>query len=45
MVELQKIDKDAKYRDEIISGYNEIRGSLQPGAAKNLANLAEEMIR
>ena len=44
MVELQKIDKDAKYRDEIISGYNEIRSSLQPGAAKNLANLAEEMI-
>ena len=44
MVELQKIDKDTKYRNEIISGYNEIRNNLQPGAAKNLANLAEEMI-
>jgi adenylate kinase len=44
MVELQKIDKDVKYRDEIISGYNEIRNSLQPGAAKNLAKLAEKMM-
>ena len=44
MVELQKIDKDGKYRNEIESGYSEIRSNLQPGAAKNLATLAEKMI-
>ena len=44
MVELQKIDKDDKYRNEIESGYSKIRSSLQPGAAKNLATLAEKMI-
>ena len=44
MVELQKIDKDDKYRNEIELGYNEIRSNLQPGAAKNLAILAEKMI-
>lgn len=45
MVELQKIDKDEKYRNEMELGYSEVRNSLQPGAAKNLADLAEEMIQ
>ena len=45
MVELQKIDKDDKYRNEIESGYSKIRSSLQPGAAKNLVALVEKMIR
>ena len=44
MVELQKIDKDDKYRNEIESRYSEIRSNLQPGAAKNLVILAEKMI-
>ena len=44
MVELQKIDKDYKYRNEIESRYSEIRSNLQPGAAKNLVILAEKMI-
>ena len=44
MVELQKIDKDDKYRNEIELGYSEIRNNLRPGAAKNLATLAEKMI-
>ena len=44
MVELQKIDKDDKYRNEIESRYSEIRSNLRPGAAKNLVILAEKMI-
>ena len=45
MVELQKIDKDDKYRNEIESGYSKIRSSLQPGASKNLVALVEKIIR
>ena len=44
MVELQKIDKDDKYRNEIELRYSEIRSNLRPGAAKNLVILAEKMI-
>ena len=45
MVELQKIDYDTKYREAIELGYDDIRKNLKAGAAKNLADLAEKMIK
>ena len=44
MVELQKIDKNKKYRENIQAGYKEIRSILRPGASINVAKLAEKMI-
>ena len=45
MVELQKIDHDIKYREEIELGYDDIRYNLKAGAAENLADLADEMLK
>ena len=44
MVELQNIDQNKKYRENIQANYKEIKKSLKPGAAINVAKLAEEMI-
>ena len=44
MVELQKIDRDETYRASIEKGYSRIRDTLKPGAAKNVAAIAEKMI-
>ena len=44
MVELQNIDQNKKYREDIQDSYKEIRSVLKPGAAINVAKLAEEMI-
>ena len=44
MAELDKIDNDTAYRDEIIKKYLEIRNKLKPGAAKNLAQIANKLI-
>jgi len=45
MVELQKIDNDESYRLEMMEKYQKIREILKPGAAKNLANIAESYIK
>ena len=44
MAELNKIDNDADYRNEILTKYIRIRDELRPGAAKNLANIADKLI-
>ena len=44
MVELQNIDQNKKYRENIQANYKEIKKSLKPGAAINVAKLAEKMI-
>ena len=45
MIELQKIDNDESYRLEMMEKYQKIREILKPGAAKNLANIAESYIK
>tara|TARA_B100001115_G_scaffold177587_1_gene166081 strand:+ start:79 stop:1206 length:1128 start_codon:yes stop_codon:yes gene_type:complete len=45
MIELQKIDNDESYRVEMMEKYQKIREILKPGAAKNLANIAESYIK
>ncbi len=45
MVELQRIDQDLNYRKTIEKGYVEIRELLKPGAAANVAKLANKMIK
>tara|TARA_B100001287_G_scaffold272109_1_gene273351 strand:- start:2907 stop:4049 length:1143 start_codon:yes stop_codon:yes gene_type:complete len=44
MAELDKIDNDTEYRDRIRNKYLEIRKKLKPGAAKNLAHIANKLI-
>ena len=44
MAELDKIDNDSEYRDRIRNKYLEIREKLKPGAAKNLAHIANKLI-
>ena len=44
MAELKKIDNDADYRNEILKKYIKIRDVLKPGAAKNLASIADKLI-
>ena len=44
MAELDKIDYDVDYRNEIIKKYVRIRDELKPGAAKNLALIADKLI-
>ncbi len=45
MVELQKIDKDKAYRENICDNYRDIRKVLIPGAADNLSKIIDEMIK
>ena len=45
MVELQKIDKDNAYRENICNNYRDIRKVLIPGAADNLSKIIDEMIK
>ena len=45
MVELQRIDNDISYREKIEDGYNQVRKTLKPGAAMNVAKIANKMIR
>ena len=45
MVELQRIDNDISYREKIEDGYSQIRKTLKPGAAMNVAKIANKMIR
>ena len=45
MVELQRIDNDINYREKIEDGYRQIRKTLKPGAAMNVAKIANKMIR
>ena len=45
MVELQRIDNDINYREKIEDGYSQIRKTLKPGAAMNVAKIANKMIR
>ena len=44
MAELNRIDNDADYRNEILKKYIRIRDELKPGAAKNLASIANRLI-
>jgi len=44
MVELQRIDQDASYRESMEDGYNQIRKILKPGASMNVARLANKML-
>lgn len=44
MAELDRIDNDADYRQEISKKYVRIRDGLKPGAAKNLALIADKLI-
>lgn len=44
MVELQRIDKDIVYREQIEKGYEQIREKLKFGAAINVARIAENML-
>ena len=44
MAELDRIDYDADYRNEILEKYIRIRDELKPGAAKNLAIVADKLI-
>ena len=44
MAELDRIDNDASYRDEISKKYDRIRDELKPGAARNVASIADELI-
>ena len=44
MVELQRIDNDISYREKIEDGYRQIRKTLKPGAAMNVAKIANKMI-
>ena len=44
MAELNRIDNDADYRNEILKKYIRIRDELRPGAAKNLASIANRFI-
>lgn len=44
MAELDKIDNDSAYRDKIKIKYLEIKNKLRPGAAKNLAQIANKLI-
>lgn len=45
MLELQRIDNDVNYRENIESNYSEIRNILQPGASKNVAEIAEKLLK
>ena len=45
MVELQRIDNDISYREKIEDGYSQVRKTLKPGAAMNVAKIANKMIR
>ena len=45
MVELQRIDNDISYREKIEDGYNQVRKTLKPGAAMNVAKIANKMIK
>ena len=44
MAELDRIDYDTDYRNEILEKYIRIRDELKPGAAKNLAIVADKLI-
>ena len=45
MVELQRIDTDTLYREKIENDYTRIREILKPGAAINVAKIANSMLR
>ncbi len=45
MEELQRIDNDISYREKIEDGYSQVRKTLKPGAAMNVAKIANKMIR
>ena len=45
MVELDKIDRDRVYREEILSNYLDIKKKLEPGASKKLALIADSFLK
>ena len=45
MVELDKIDRDRVYREDILSNYLDIRKKLEPGASKKLALIANSLLK
>ena len=44
MVEIEKIDQDKKYREEMEINFSKIRSKLKSGASSNLAILVEEIL-
>ena len=44
MVELNNIEYDSQYRENIEKSYDDIRKILKPGASLNVAKLAEHML-
>ena len=44
MVELNNIEYDSEYRENIEENYKDIRKILRPGASLNVAKLAEHML-
>ncbi len=44
MVEIEKIDHDEQYRDEMEINFSKIRAKLKTGASSNLAILVEEIL-
>ncbi len=44
MVELQRIDHDVTYREQIEDGYSKVRKTLKPGAARNVSIIANKML-
>ena len=44
MVEIDKIDQDKHYRDEMEINFSKIRAKLKNGASSNLAKLVEEIL-
>ena len=44
MVEIEKIDHDKQYREEMEINFSKIRAKLKSGASSNLAILVEEIL-
>ncbi len=44
MVEIEKIDHDKQYREEMEINFSKIRAKLKGGASSNLAILVEEIL-
>ena len=44
MVEIEKIDHDEQYREEMEINFSKIRAKLKSGASSNLAILVEEIL-
>jgi hypothetical protein len=44
MVELNNIEYDSGYRENIEESYKDIRKILRPGASSNVAKLAEHLL-